>query len=89
MHIDVSKIIANIKLTEAEIRPIKELLRKRWTEPMAAFQQKLMRLKRRATELYVLRAHLRGRVHAQNRSAEWSKRVAERTSLAYLLEESA
>lgn len=87
MHIDIPKIIANIKQIESEIRPLKRALRRRWTEPMAPTQRKLMRLKRRATELYVLRAHLRGKVHAVNRPEGWVERVAERAALAYRVED--
>jgi hypothetical protein len=92
LNIDVSKIIAIINCTAEEIRPLKRRLRQRWTEPMADTQRALIRLKRRATELCVLRAHLRQRIHLHHRphwwSGEWNPteaaaRIAERVGLAY------
>jgi hypothetical protein len=89
---DVPEIIANIKLTAEEIRPLKRRLRQRWTEPMADTQRALIRLKRRATELCVLRAFLRHRIHLHHRPHWWSgdwnaseaaARIAERVGLAY------
>ena len=89
---DVLKIIADIKSVAGEIRPLKRRLRSPWTEPMAGVQRELRALKRRATELCVLRAFLRGRIHLQKRPAGWdgpwepnaaAARIAERVGLAY------
>ena len=94
MSFDIPKIIADIKFTAEEIRPLKRRLRQRWTEPMAETQRTLLRLKRKATELNVLRAFIRGRIHLHHRphwwSGEWeprsaAERIAERVGLAYAL----
>ncbi len=94
MNLDVSRIIADIKSTEERIRSVKKLLRQRWTRPMAEEQRAWLRLARRATELYVLRAQLRGRIHQRGRPpqcacgdvwipARHADVVARRVGLAY------
>lgn len=92
MDVDVCRIIADIKLTAEEIKPLKRALRQRWDRPMADTQRALARLARRATELCVLRAHLRGRVHLRHRPASWcgdweparaAERIAGRVALVY------
>lgn len=46
-------------------RALKRLLCTTWKEPMADVQRELVRVRRRATELCILRAWLRGRCHLQ------------------------
>ena len=98
MNVDVFRIIADIKSTAERIRPLKKALRRTWEEPMGDVQVALVRLKRRATELCILRAHLRGRIHVHKRPPScycgkvWdperhASRVAERVALAYALED--
>jgi hypothetical protein len=61
--IDIVRLTADLERISAEIRALKDALRQTWTRPMAVEQQQLVRSKRRATELCVLRAGLRGRFH--------------------------
>jgi hypothetical protein len=63
MQIHLQQLVASIHAAAAEIRPLKAALRQAWSQPMGDVQRTLHRLKRRATELCVLRAHLRGRLH--------------------------
>jgi hypothetical protein len=46
-------------------RRLKRWLRTTWTRPMADVQQELVRVRRRTTELCILRAWLRGKMHLQ------------------------
>lgn len=92
MNVDLPRIVADIKMTAEQIRPRERALRRRWEGPMADTQRALTRLKRRATDLCVLRAHLRGRIHLRSRppafSGEWepeAARIAERVALVYAL----
>jgi hypothetical protein len=94
MRFDVSKIIADIKITASQLAKLKRRLRCRWTEPMADTQRTVHQLKRRATELCVLRAFLRGRIHLHHRPHWWrgvwepaaaAERIAERSALEYAL----
>ncbi len=59
-------MIADIHETADEIRALKAVLRRTWTRPMADEQERLVKLKRHATALCVLRAWSRGRRHLVN-----------------------
>ena len=92
MNLDIAKIIADIKIVAARIVELKRILRRRWERPMRDEQRALLRLKRQATELCVLRAHLRGRRHLVKPPWWWSggwdpdtaaATIASRIGLAY------
>jgi hypothetical protein len=61
--IDLEKLKRDLAATALECTQLKRGLRRRWTAPMGDVQRALLRSRRRATELCVLRAHLRGRYH--------------------------
>lgn len=61
--IDLPRLRGDLRAVSDSITSLKRVLRAPWTEPMAERQRRLVRLKLRATELCVLRAHLRGRFH--------------------------
>lgn len=84
--IDLPALRGLIHSTEAEIVGLKSMLRRTWTRPMAAEQKALCALARRATSLYVLRAHSRGRVHLRNVDHETHARIAADATDRYQLE---
>ena len=55
-----------IRGLEREIRELKSVLRARWERPMADEQRRHVFLRAKATELYVMVAFARGRLHVQN-----------------------
>lgn len=63
--IDIAGLQGAMARVAGEIRGIKQVLRAPWPEgeDMAPRQWELIKLQRRATELCVLRARLRGRFH--------------------------
>lgn len=61
--IDVVRLVDDIKELAVETRSLKDILRQTWTRPMGGEQCRLLFLKRRVTELCILRAALRGRYH--------------------------
>lgn len=63
MHLDIARLRADCKDIESQIRETKTPLRRPWTRPMGGLQYRLLTLKARATDLYILGAHARGRVH--------------------------
>src|SRR3982751_4144780 len=63
MDIDEKKLVLDIIAIAKEARALKAVLRVTWTRPMAEEQKRSARLRRRATELCVLRAWSRGRHH--------------------------
>ena len=81
MNIDIHRLKEDRRALEARIRSLKALLRSTWTEPMATTQRSLRAAKREATELCILRAHLRGKLHLSD--AELCKEVAQRRMLDY------
>jgi hypothetical protein len=72
------------KALEERIREVKTELRSTWTKPMGAVQAEHIRLKKEATELCILRAWLRGKLHLDD--AEHCKEVAERRMVEYQAE---
>ena len=81
MKIDTYRLKEDRRALEARIRSLKALLRTTWIEPMASSQRALLAAKREATELCILRAHLRGKLHLPD--AERCKEVAQRRMLDY------
>jgi hypothetical protein len=61
--IDIPKLKRDLLDAARTCSELKRRLRRRWTEPMGDVQRALLRARRRATELNILRAHLRGRQH--------------------------
>jgi hypothetical protein len=61
--IDLPKLRRVMADTVVDIRRLKHALRAPWTRPMAEEQRELCLLKAKATLLYILRAHVRGRCH--------------------------
>lgn len=64
------QLAALLAARAAESHALKGALRQAWTRPMAEEQRALARLRRRITDLCVLRAHLRGRYHLQHAPRE-------------------
>lgn len=84
MKIDNHRLKQDRRALESRIRSLKALLRRSWTPPMASVQRSLVAAKREATELCIVRAHLRGKLHLPD--AERCKEVAERRMLDYRTE---
>jgi len=84
MNIDNQRLKQDRRALEGRIRSMKALLRTTWTEPMATVQRSLLAAKREATELCILRAHLRGKLHLPD--ADRCKEVAQRRMLDYRIE---
>ncbi|HVY25391.1 MAG TPA: hypothetical protein VHB79_02525 [Polyangiaceae bacterium] len=102
MNFDINHHLlrADIRAISSQILALKRVLRAPWQQPMASEQRELCKLKRRATELYALRAFVRGKLHLQRaplgaghdwNAAEYHRRIAERLGPSYAinLEESA
>lgn len=87
MKIEMMKLRADRRALETRIRAIKAVLRTTWTAPMAEVQRELHARKREATELCILRAHLRGKQHLFD--GERCREVAERRLVEYALGEAA
>jgi hypothetical protein len=91
-RIDLRRLRCDIASAAMQCIELKQSLRRTWTRPMADEQRRLLRLRRRATELHVLHARARGRWHVTappegegegwDRDA-WHARVAERVALDY------
>lgn len=88
MNIDIAQIKADRKALDERILEAKQQLRSTWTRPMGAVQIELLTLKRQVTELHVLRAHARGRVHLAGH-AGLCREIAERVAKRYQKEEAA
>src|SRR5262245_47397772 len=91
-HIDLTRLRRDIAELARATKETKRALRVRWTRPMADEQRALCRLRRRATELHVLLAHVRGRLHVAAPTSDatpgealaaWHTRVAERVARDY------
>ena len=87
MKIDMMKLRADRRALDLRIRELKAALRTTWTAPMAAAQRQLHACKREATELCILRAHLRGKLHLPD--AERCREVAQRRISEYAIGEAA
>lgn len=92
MKIDSDKLRADTCALARECRALKDVLGATWSRPMADEQRKLARLRWRVTELCVLRAWTRERVHvttAPRGSGEgwdrdaWHAKIAERVGKDY------
>jgi hypothetical protein len=96
--IDLSRLRADLVDIARSLAQVKRVLRRTWTEPMAEHQARYVKLRRRATDLCILRARLRGKYHLGRPLREgaypgmqWDReafhaRVAERTAGEYLRE---
>ncbi|MFZ5890666.1 MAG: hypothetical protein ACOY0T_06410 [Myxococcota bacterium] len=90
-NLNWAQLRADVRELEKEIRQLKRLLRACWLRSMAAEQRELLRLKLRVTELLVLRAFSRGKLHAKHghgsaeEAFEYHRRVAERVAPVYAL----
>ena len=94
-RIDIVRLRNDLAAVVVEHIPVKRALRSRWERPMAEEQRRLRRLRRRITELCVLLAATRGRLHViaaprEGRApgepwdaAEHNGRIAERIALDY------
>jgi hypothetical protein len=87
MMIDGLKLRADLGVLAHECRALKDVLRETWTRPMADEQRRLTRLRRKVTELCVLRAWSRKRLHVRNvEDAEaWHAAIASRVAKDYPL----
>jgi hypothetical protein len=90
MMIDGNRLRADLGALARECRALKNVLRTTWTRPMADEQRRLARLRRKATELCVLLAFSRNRVHVRAvRDVEdvvaWHAAIAERVAKDYPL----
>lgn len=100
-RVDIGALRAALETEAASRRALEDRLRRTWTEPMADVQRAHVRARRRATELYILRAWLRGRFHLRAPlregafpGMEWDaeryhRQVAERAAQDFLLDEAA
>lgn len=84
---DVNRLRQDRKVLEERIREVKTALRSTWTKPMDAEQAEHIRLKKEATELCILRAWMRGRLHLADH--DLCKEVAERRGAQYQITEAA
>ena len=78
---DIERLNEDRRALEAQLRAAKAELRTTWTRPMADVQVRLLRLKNHATELYILRAWLRGKLHLPD--PERCREAAERRAADY------
>jgi hypothetical protein len=95
MNIDRERLRGDVAELARTAHALKKTLRMTWTRPMKDEQQKLVRLRRRATELCVLAAFLRGKHHVRAPlrdgaypgmkwdADEWHARVAARVAKDY------
>lgn len=92
MNIDSKRLRADNSALAHECRALKDMLGATWTRPMADEQRKLVRLKWRVTELCILRAWTRQRVHVTKAPrgspegwdrAAWHAQIAERVAKDY------
>jgi len=87
MKLDERRLGADLAALAREARALKVLLRARWVRPMADEQRRAARVRRKATELYVLRAWSRGRFHVMHleeaERAAWHEAVAARVGRDY------
>lgn len=86
--INIQQLKSDRKRLEEQILEIKKELRAPWTKPMGLLQAEHLRLKAQVTELHILRAYHRGRLHLASRP-DFCREVAERVALRYQMEEQA
>ena len=84
MRIDMERLRHDRQKLDERIRAAKRALRTTWTRPMADVQHELLALKLEATELCILRAWLRGRLHVPDRDR--CQRIAEARAPEYAQE---
>jgi hypothetical protein len=89
MNIDSTKLRADVGALARECRALKDILGTTWTRPMADEQRQLRRLRWRVTELCVLRAWTRAKLHVTNveDAAAWHAKIAERVAKDYAVPE--
>ena len=87
MMIDGNRLRADLGALARECRALKDVLRATWTRPMADEQRRLARLGLRVTELCVLRAWSRKRLHVRDveDATTWHGAIAERVAKDYPL----
>jgi hypothetical protein len=85
MNIDSERLRADLGVLARECRALKNVLGTTWPRPMADEQRRLARLRRKVTELCVLRAHSRGRLHVKSveEPEAWHARIAARVAKDY------
>ena len=69
--LDVSKIKSEIVQLTADCIHLKSVLRTTWTRPMGEEQRRLIRVRRSVTELFVLLAFARKKLHVRNAPQEF------------------
>lgn len=81
------RLRADLGALARECRALKDMLRTTWTRPMADEQRHLARLRWRTTELCVLRAWSRRRLHVRSvdDAEAWHATIAERVAKDYEL----
>ena len=86
-NINLTQLQHDRREIEDRIREIKKVLRSPWPAktPMWKHQHELIELKKKATELCILRAWMRGRSHLPD--TEYCKEVAERMASQYAAKE--
>ena len=72
MKLDKLAIRSDVLRFGIESRRLKSCLRTRWERPMADEQRRLLVVQRKLTELFVLMAALRGRLHVTAPPREWA-----------------
>lgn len=72
MKLDKQAIRSDILRFGIESRRLKSCLRTRWERPMADEQRRLVVVRRKLTELFVLAASLRGRFHVLPPPGGWA-----------------
>ncbi len=65
--LSIPDLVNDIRSLSAECVALKRVLRVPWIRPMGAEQRLHARLSRRLTELFILRAWLRGKLHVTSR----------------------
>lgn len=88
MNIDIAQLKADRKALDERILEAKKQLRTTWTRPMGAVQAQLLELKAQVTELHILRAYARGRLHLAN-DPDRCREIAEKVAGRYRKEEAA
>ena len=92
MNIEITKLRADIGALARECRALKDILGTTWTRKMADEQRRLIRLRWRVTELHILGAWQRTKLHARNvrnvdDTAAWHAKIAERVAKDYFVAE--
>jgi len=87
MNIDRERLRADLGVLARECRALKNVLGTTWTRPMAEEQRHLVRVRLKVTELCVLRAWSRGKLHVrrpgEGAAEAWAARIAERVGKDY------